>query len=300
MTRALQGEGVGLRAEALIALRHVALAARGAPALAQLPGGHPTRRKGAGLEPADTRDYVPGDDLRRLDRGTTARTGRLHLREYREERDRVTLLVADFRPVMHWGVGRRFLSVAAAEALCMIGWRLAEEGGRVGLMALTAADAIIVPARARARGMLDVIGGMARAHDMGLALAMEGQGDPPLDRLLPRAARLVPPGAEVVLASGFDVPGAELPDRLDALARRRALRLLLVTEQLERHLPAGRYPIRQRDGRRATVRLSAARPEIIEDKAARVAGRTALVIDAGRDTAHIARRIAAEGLRDVG
>jgi len=103
-----------------------------------------------------------------------------------------------------------------------------------------------------------------------------------------------------VLASGFDAPGAELADRLDALARRRVLRLLLVTEQLERHLPAGRYPIRQRDGRRATVRLNAARPEVVEDEAGRVAGRAALVIDAGRDPAHIARRIAAEGLRHVG
>lgn len=300
MTRVLQGEGVGLRPEALIALRHVALAARGRPALAQLPGGHPTRRKGAGLEPADTRDYVPGDDLRRLDRGTTARTGRLHLRDYREERDRVTLLVADFRPVMQWGLSRRFLSVAAAEALCLIGWRLAEEGGRVGLMALTAQEAVIVPARARARGMLDVIGGLVRAHAAGLRLAMEGQGDPPLDGLVPRAARLVPPGAEVVLASGFEVPGAELPDRLDALARRRALRLLLVTERLERHLPAGRYPIRQRDGRPATVRLSAVRPEAGEEETARIAGRAALVIDAGIEAAGLARLIAAEGLRHGG
>ena len=300
MTRALQGEGVGLRSDALIALRHVALAARELPALAQLPGGYPTRRKGAGLEPADTRDYVPGDDLRRLDRGTTARTGRLHLREYREERDRVTLLVADFRPVMHWGVGRQFLSVAAAEALCMIGWRLAEEGGRVGLMALTAADAVIVPARARARGMLDVIGGLVRAHAAGLRLAMEGQGDPPLDRLVPRAARLVPPGAEVVLASGFEEPGDGLADRLDALSRRRALRLLLVTERLERHLPAGRYPIRQRDGAHATVRLNGATGGTGEDLFGQVAGRAALVVDAGCEAAQMARQIAAEGLRHAG
>ena len=297
---ALQGDGVNLTAEALVALRKTALATRGLPALAQLPGGHPSRRKGAGLEPADTRDYVPGDDLRRLDRGSTARTGRLHLREYREERDRVTLLVADFRPAMQWGVARRFLSVAAAEALCTIGWRLAEEGGRVGLMALTAGDAVIVPARARARGMLDVIRGMARAQEAGLARAMAGQVDPPLDRLLPRAARLVPPGAEVVIASGFDAAGDGLGDRLDALARRRAVRLLLVTERLERHLPAGRYPIRLSDGTRATVRLSAASAEAGEQEATRIAGRTALVIDAGQDAAHIARRIAADGRRHGG
>ena len=96
--------GVALSAEGLIALRHVALQARGAPVLADLPGGFATRRKGHGQEVADVRPYVAGDDLRHLDRGTTARTGSLHVPQFVDERDRVTLLVADFRPAMLWGV----------------------------------------------------------------------------------------------------------------------------------------------------------------------------------------------------
>ena len=43
-----------------------------------------------------------------------------------------TMLVADFRPSMLRGLIRAFRSVAAAEALVLVGWRVAEAGGQVG------------------------------------------------------------------------------------------------------------------------------------------------------------------------
>ena len=121
---ALQGPGVALRSDDLIALRQVAIMSDAAPVLAALPGGFPTRRKGHGLEVADMREYVAGDDLRHLASSATARTGRLHIRQFSEERDRITLLVADFRPNMLWGLKRAFRSVAAAEVLALIGWHV--------------------------------------------------------------------------------------------------------------------------------------------------------------------------------
>ncbi|MCV3274053.1 DUF58 domain-containing protein [Roseobacter sinensis] len=293
MNEALEAPGVGLRSDTLIALRRVALAAESAPALAALPGGFATRRKGHGLEVADMREYVAGDDLRHLDRGTTARTGRLHVRQFQEERDRVSLLVADFRPAMFWGLRRAFRSVCAAEALSLIGWSVVESGGRVGLLALTGAAPVIVPARGRSRGMLDVIGGMVEAHQAGLAALAAGQGaDPPLDQALSRADRLVPPGAELVIASGFDKPGLGLADRLSALARRRRPRLLLVTDAQIGRMPRGRYPIRTEDGRRIRLSLGGA-AAAAEEPARRIAGRPALVLDAGETVEQTARRIVA-------
>jgi len=115
VTAALDNPGVRLTADGLIALRPLAAQIAGDPALARLPGGFVTRRKGHGQEVADVRLYAEGDDVRHLDRGTTARTGALHVRQFQEERDRETLLVADFRPSMLWGISRCFRSVAAAE-----------------------------------------------------------------------------------------------------------------------------------------------------------------------------------------
>ncbi|WP_299402365.1 DUF58 domain-containing protein [uncultured Roseobacter sp.] len=294
MSEALQAPGVALRSDALIALRRVALTADAAPVLAALPGGFATRRKGHGLEVADMREYVAGDDIRHLDRGTTARTGRLHVRQFQEERDRVSLLVADFRPAMFWGMRRSFRSVAVAEALTLIGWNVVESGGRVGLLAVTSGEPVIVPPRGRTRGMLDVIGGMVQAHEAGLAAMVAGQGtdDPALDQALSRADRLVPSGAELIIGSGFDAPGAGLADRLDALARRRLPRLVLVTDAQIARMPQGRYPIRMADGRRVRLTLGGG-AAAAEDPVRQIAGRAALVLDAGESVEQMARRIVA-------
>ena len=131
MTAALQGDGISLTATKLIGLRHLIARPESYADLAALPGGYLTKRKGTGQEIADVRLYVSGDDYRHLDRGTTARTGTLHVRQFQEERDRVVLLVADFRPSMFWGISNSFLSVAAAEALCLTGWRAVNDGARV-------------------------------------------------------------------------------------------------------------------------------------------------------------------------
>lgn len=294
MTAVLAAPGVGLTSEGLIALRRVGLHAQAAPVLANLPGGFATRRKGHGLEVADMREYVAGDDIRHLDRNTTARTGRLHVRKFQEERDRVALLIADFRPPMFWGLSRAFRSVAAAEVLALIGWNLVESGGRVGLLAVTAAAPVIVPPRGRTRGMLDVIGGMVEAHGAALSALAEGQEaeDIPLDLALSRAERLVAAGAELIIASGFDAAGPALADRLDALARRRTPRLMLITDGATGRLPRGRYPVRLADGRRMRLSLGA-RAEVAPEEVVQIAGHPALVLQASDPVEQTARRVAA-------
>ena len=295
MSAVLAAPGVGLQSDMLIALRAIALAHPQTLSLAALPGGYATRRKGQGLEVADVRDYVPGDDIRHLDRGATARTGRMHVRQFQEERDRVTLLIADFRPAMLWGLRRAFRSVAAAEALVMLGWQCVERGGRVGLLAVTADQPVIVPPRGRARGMLDVIGGMVEGHALALEMSANGgggQGDPPLDKALTRVDRLVPAGAELLIASGFDTVGEGFADCLDGLARRRAPRLLWV--EAGGSLPRGRYPVRLADGRFLRVRSAgeAAAPPQTRD----IAGRAALVLNASDSVEQMAARLGAMGV----
>lgn len=293
MTAALQAPGVALGSGGLIALRRVILQAEAAPVLANLPGGFATRRKGHGLEVADMREYVAGDDIRHLDRNTTARTGRLHIRQFQEERDRVCLLVADFRPSMFWGLRRALRSVAAAEALALVGWSVVESGGRVGLLTLSADAPVIVPPRGRVRGMLDVIGGMVQAHGQALAAVAAGQGsDPPLDQALARAGRLAPSGSEIVIASGFDAPGVALSDRVAELARRRTPRLILITDGAAEALPRGRYPVRLADGRRIRLSIGGGTTPQVQP-VERIAERPALVLDAGEPVEQMARRIVA-------
>jgi len=290
VTSALDGPGVRLSAEPLIALRSVALAAAAEDAKAALPGGFTIRKKGHGQEVADIREYVPGDDIRHLDRGASARTGKLHVREFHKELDRVTLLVADFRPWMYWGLQRAFRSVSVGEVLSLLGWNAVASGGRVALLALTGGEPVVIPPRGRIKGMLDVIGGLVEAHDRGLAAVTAGQMPvQPLDAMLSRVPRLVPSGAEIAIASGFDDPGTGLTEQLDALERRRMPRLYCITSADAARLPAGRYPIQMADGRRVRVMLGG--DSDASEETRQIAGRTAMVLDASEPVAVTARRL---------
>nr|WP_217359655.1 DUF58 domain-containing protein [Ruegeria arenilitoris] len=290
----LSQSGVSLTSDALIALRRLALAAYANPPVVALPGGFMTRKRGQGVEVADAREYVAGDDIRHLDRGTTARTGRLHVRQFQEERDRVSLLVADFRAPMFWGVRRAFLSVAAAEVLALIGWHLMESGGRVGLLAITTGAPVIVPPRGRTRGMLAVIGGLVQAHGRSLTSLRNGQDEGrPLDRALETVERLTRSGSEIIIASGFDKPGDGLADRLDRIAHRRRPRLVLVTESKTDEMPRGWYPMRLSDGQQKRVYLSGGRARNKDLYHQTIATHSALVLNASDPVEDTSRRIAA-------
>jgi uncharacterized protein (DUF58 family) len=261
-------------------LRH--LARRGGAGMtrarAGLPGGIVTRRRGRGTEPDDVRLWAEGDDVRHIDRNATARTGALHVRTHHEERDRAVVLLADFRPSMLFGTRRALRSVAAAEALALLGWRIAGDGGQVGLC-VAAPEPVTLPPRGGGRGMAALCQGLARAH--GSALAAPPGVDLPLGPALERARALLPAGGHLVLASALDAPGDGFTESLAALAERISVSLLLVSDAFERAAPPGLYPYATPDGRRGTARIGRVRPAA-EDRLAPYAhlGLAALRLDA--------------------
>lgn len=245
-------------------LRH--LARRGAaPAtrtLAGLPGGIVTRRRGRGSEPEDVRLWSEGDDRRFIDRNATARTGQLHVRTHHDERDRAVVLLADFRPSMLFGTRRALRSVAAAEALALLGWRVAADGGRVGLAVASGGAAARMPTVLRPAGgeraMIAVTGALAQAHADALAAGSAGDPEPPLEATLALARSLLPAGGHLVIASALDDPGPGFDELLTLLAERIAIRLILVSDAFERARPPGYYPFALADGRRGTALPTAA------------------------------------------
>lgn len=66
-------------------------------------GEHEAGRLGEGLEPAELREYAPGDAAKRIDWKATARLGRPFVREFDPETDRRTVLVVDHRAAMAQG-----------------------------------------------------------------------------------------------------------------------------------------------------------------------------------------------------
>jgi uncharacterized protein (DUF58 family) len=69
--------------------------------------------RGQGMEFEDVRQYVPGDDVRRIDWNVTARTGLPHVKEFREEREMSILLAVDVSASMNFGSKKRLCAQLA-------------------------------------------------------------------------------------------------------------------------------------------------------------------------------------------
>jgi uncharacterized protein (DUF58 family) len=67
-----------------------------------------SKKKGSGVEFADYRDYVPGDDFRFVDWNVYQRFGRLLVRLYEEEEDLSIYFIVDCSTSMGFGDGRKF------------------------------------------------------------------------------------------------------------------------------------------------------------------------------------------------
>jgi len=67
-----------------------------------------SKKKGSGIEFADHRDYVPGDDFRSVDWNVYQRFGKLLVRLYEEEEDLSIYLIVDCSSSMGFGNQRKF------------------------------------------------------------------------------------------------------------------------------------------------------------------------------------------------
>ena len=125
---------------------------------------------GPGSEAGEARQYVPGDDVRRMDWPVTARTTVPHVRQTIADRELETWLVVDVSPSMDFGTARsekRELVLAAITAVCHLTVR---GGNRVGALVSNGVDSQVVPARAgrvHARHLVRKIAATPRATEAG-------------------------------------------------------------------------------------------------------------------------------------
>lgn len=98
-------------------------------------GVKPSRQRGEGMEFESLRDYVPGDDPRRIDWRATARRGRLVTRLHQHERNHTVMIAVDASRLMgsRAGGGRTKLD-AAVDAALALAWSALHAGDRVGLV----------------------------------------------------------------------------------------------------------------------------------------------------------------------
>lgn len=89
---------------------------------------------GRGVEFAQVREYLPGDDVRVIDWNVTARTGVPHVKEFVEERDLTVILAIDCSGSMGFGSIDRRKADLAAELTAVLAFAANQNGDRVGLV----------------------------------------------------------------------------------------------------------------------------------------------------------------------
>ncbi len=90
--------------------------------------------KGQGMTFADFREYVPGDDVRAISWPLTARTGKVYIKKYEEERELNLMLVVDISGSLDFGTRSYFKGEIAAHLAALLGFAAAKNNDNVGLM----------------------------------------------------------------------------------------------------------------------------------------------------------------------
>ena len=93
--------------------------------------------KGQGIEFADVREYVPGDDIRTIDWNVTARSQHPFVKKFVEERELTVVFIVDMSGSQFFGTTGRFKSEVAAEITALLAFSAVRNKDKVGLLIAT-------------------------------------------------------------------------------------------------------------------------------------------------------------------
>lgn len=126
-----------------------------------LHGNHQGLTPGHGSEPGESRQYQPGDDVRRIDWNITARTNETYVREQVADRDLTAWLVVDASAGMQFGTIANDKAQTATAAAACIGFLTARNQNRLGAVLVAGPTIHVMPARSGANQVRAVLSTLA-------------------------------------------------------------------------------------------------------------------------------------------
>ncbi len=225
-TRSRAGAEAALDAEEVAAIRRIALRARRL-ATQFVAGDYRSVFRGTGMEFAEVREYIPGDDVRFIDWNVTARLGEPWVKEYVEERELAVLCAVDLSASQYAAFPDAGRLGTAAEVVALMSFAALFNNDRAGLMTFTdRVERFVAPAKGSRhvlRIVREVVHHAGRGAGTDLAVACEH-----LSRVLSRRS-------VVVLVSDFLAVGYERA--LAALSRRHEVIAVTLVDAFDLALP---------------------------------------------------------------
>lgn len=185
---------------------------------------------GHGSELGETREYQPGDDVRRIDWNVTARMQGPHVRETIADRELETWVLADLSASLGFGTAdceKRDLAIAA---LAAVGFLTSRTGNRIGAITLEGPTITTIPAKT---GRINL---QAMLHRVVTSAKTEHDGASDLGAGMQRLALTMRRRGLAVVISDFLTPDTwQRP--LRALAARHETLVIEVVDPRELQIP---------------------------------------------------------------
>jgi uncharacterized protein (DUF58 family) len=224
-------------------------ALRPARQLASQSGGYRSRFRGRGMEFAEVRAYLPGDDVRSIDWRVTARRGKVHTKLFHEERERPVLLALDYRRPMFFATRGRFKAVQASRLAALFAWQALSRGDRIGAFIFSEERNLELRPQLGKKAVLDLLRQMVADPVWQRSPHQPFAPQQRLAATLQRLQRVARPGSLILLLSDFSQWDDAVEKQLALLGRHCELGLVHCFDPLEAELPpAGSY--RLSDGER--------------------------------------------------
>lgn len=183
--------------------------------------------KGRGMEFADVREYVPGDEIRSIDWNVTARNDKPFVKQFVEERQLTIFFLVDMSGSTYFGSGEKLKAEVAAELCALLAFSAQKNNDRVGLIIFTDdVEKYIAPSKGT-RHVLRVVREILYFKPRSKGTNLKGTLEF-LNRILTRTA-------VVFIISDFLGESADLP--LKRLARRHDVVAIRMHDPRERELP---------------------------------------------------------------
>lgn len=220
------GEVPPLTAEQVAQIRRIELRAR-RTTTTLLAGDYRSVFRGTGIEFAEAREYVAGDEVRRIDWNVTARMGAPWVKEFVEERELTVVCAVDVSASQLVGRPESGRLGVAAELSALLWFAAAYSNDRCGLLTFGAEVERFVPPRRGTRHALRLVREVLHHTPPSPGTSIASAVDY-LARILRRRSVIF------LLSDFFD---SDFEQALTTLARRHEVIALSLVDPLDRALP---------------------------------------------------------------